>query len=134
MSTVVSIQCPSVRFPEKPDYKGMIIDLVFVDKVVTLAGHVKYPDSFALLKKIQATSEMFLKYRAQPSDEKINEIFEQVLDEMMLKEDKRTYMRQLEPKKKWDLIRDQQKMNIQSNFVILNCIELLKRVSGDLLL
>ena len=92
---------------------------------------MKYPDSFALLKKIQATGELFLKYRVQPSDEEVNEIFEQVLDEMMLKEDKRTYMRTLDANKKWDLIRDQQKMNIQSNFVIMNCLELLKRVCDN---
>lgn len=109
----------------------MIIDLVFVDKVLTLAGHVKYPDSFALLKKIQATSEMFLKYRTQPSDDEINEIFEQFLDDMMLKEEKRDNMRSLPPSRKWDLIRDQQKVNIQSNLVILNCLELLKRVTGN---
>lgn len=103
-------------------------DLVFPDKILTLCGHTQHPDSFSLLKKIRAMVEVYQKYREMPSDEKVNEIYELLLDDMMIKEEKRVMMRKFTSFQKWDLIRDQQKANIQSSLVMDNCLELLRRV------
>ena len=109
-------------------------DLVFPDRVLTLCAHTQFPDSFSLLKKIRAMVEVYQKYREMPSQEKVDETFELLLDDMMMKEEKRVTMRKLPLSKKWELIRDQQKANIQSSLVIDNCLELLRRVRFGLLL
>ena len=129
LSTVVETHVPSTRFPGKAEYNGSMTDLVFPNKILTLCGHVQYPDSFSLLKKIRAMVEVYQKYGEMPSQEKVDEIFELLLDDMMMKEEKRITMRRFPLPQKWDLIRDQQKANIQSSLVIDNCLELLRRVS-----
>ena len=128
LSTVVEMHVPSTRFPDKIEYNGSMTDLVFPDKILTLCAHTLYPDSFSLLKKIRAMVEVYQKYREMPSQEKVDEIFELLLDDMMMKEEKRVTMRKFPLPQKWDLIRDQQKANIQSSLIIDNCLELLRRV------
>ena len=69
------------------------------------------------------------KYREPPEDEDtFNELFEQTLDDMMLKEELRAPMRNRGKQDKWMIIKNQMKSNLKSNFTMLSTLELLKGV------
>lgn len=70
-----------------------------------------------------------MKYKEPPEDmNKFNELFEQTLDDMMLKEELRPAMRNRTKMEKWLIIQNQMKSNLKSNFTMLSTLELLKSV------
>lgn len=57
------------------------------------------------------------KYKEPPEDEEqFDELFEQTLDDMMLREELRGPMRSRSKPEKWMLIKNQMKSNLKSNF------------------
>ena len=69
------------------------------------------------------------KYKEPPEDEEqFDELFEQTLDDMMLREELRGPMRSRSKPEKWMLIKNQMKSNLKSNFTMLSTLELLKGV------
>ena len=77
---------------------------------------------------------MLMKYKQPPEDmAKFDELFEQTLDDMMLKEELRPPMRNRTIEDKWLIVQNQMKMNIKSNFTILSTLELLKSVHHAIL-
>lgn len=71
---------------------------------------------------------MLSKYREPPDSETLDELFEQALEDMMLKEDQCKKLRESTPERKWLFIKNQNKVNIQGSFSILSTIDLLKAV------
>ena len=69
------------------------------------------------------------KYKNPPEDEEeFDTLFEQMLSDMMMKEELRIPMRSRSRQDKWMIIKNQIKSNLKGNFTMLSALELLNGV------
>ena len=128
-STLKEMNIPSTCFRPKPEYGDTLVDLVFPERTLTIAGRSDIPGSFDLVNTIIETGKVYLKYQNKLSSEEINAQFAEYIEENMFKEDKRAALIALSDEQKLQFLLDYSLKKISEMKKMSKCLKILKNVN-----
>ena len=128
-TTLKEMHIPSKCFRPKPEYDDSLVDLVFPDRTLTIAGRRDIPGSIDLVNTIIETGKVYLKNQDKLSPEEITAQFIEYMDDNMFKTDKRAALEKLPLEQKLDFLHTYALNGISEIKKMRKCLYILKNVA-----